>query len=68
MRNDHAVAVDADDDRVDFEKTFIQCIVYNFEVLKEVGDEAGVKAAGKILTKGKDYVVRFFLASTWSGC
>ncbi|MCJ1294037.1 Obg-like ATPase [Xylographa carneopallida] len=41
----------------DFEKTFIQCIVYNFEVLKEVGDEAGVKAAGKILTKGKDYVV-----------
>jgi len=41
----------------DFEKTFIQCIVYNFDVLKELGDEAAVKAAGKILTKGKDYVV-----------
>jgi len=41
----------------DFEKTFIQAIVYNFAVLKETGDEAGVKAAGKILTKGKDYVV-----------
>ena len=43
--------------RVDFEKTFIQCIVYNFEVLKEYGDEAEVKAKGKVLTKGKDYVV-----------
>ena len=41
----------------DFEKTFIQCIVYNFEVLKELKDEASVKAAGKVLTKGKDYVV-----------
>lgn len=41
----------------DFEKTFIQCIVYNYSVLKEEGDEAGVKAKGKIMTKGKDYVV-----------
>jgi obg-like ATPase 1 len=41
----------------DFEKTFIQCIVYNFDVLKELGDEAAVKAAGKVLTKGKDYEV-----------
>lgn len=41
----------------DFEKTFIQCIVYNYDVLKEYGDEADVKAAGKVLTKGKDYVV-----------
>jgi len=41
----------------DFEKTFIQVIVYNFSVLKEEGDEAGVKAKGKIMTKGKDYVV-----------
>ncbi|KAF2866784.1 P-loop containing nucleoside triphosphate hydrolase protein [Massariosphaeria phaeospora] len=41
----------------DFEKTFIQVIVYNFKILKEEGDEAGVKAKGKILTKGKDYVV-----------
>lgn len=41
----------------DFEKTFIQCIVYNYDVLKEYGDEAAVKAAGKVMTKGKDYVV-----------
>ncbi|KAK3394658.1 P-loop containing nucleoside triphosphate hydrolase protein [Podospora didyma] len=41
----------------DFEKTFIQAIVYNFNVLKELGDEAEVKAKGKMMTKGKDYVV-----------
>lgn len=41
----------------DFEKTFIQAIVYKFETLKELGDEAEVKAKGKIMTKGKDYVV-----------
>ncbi|KAF3481509.1 GTP-binding protein YchF [Arthroderma uncinatum] len=41
----------------DFEKTFIQCLVFNFEVLKECGDEAAVRAAGKVLTKGKDYVL-----------
>jgi obg-like ATPase 1 len=41
----------------DFEKTFIQAIVYNFNILKEEGDEAGVKAKGKIMTKGKEYVV-----------
>lgn len=41
----------------DFEKTFIQAIVYNFNVLKEEGDEAAVKAKGKVMTKGKDYVV-----------
>ncbi|KAB8068972.1 P-loop containing nucleoside triphosphate hydrolase protein [Aspergillus leporis] len=41
----------------DFEKTFIQAIVYNYSVLREYGDEAAVKAAGKIMTKGKDYVV-----------
>ena len=41
----------------DFEKTFIQAIVYNFSTLKDTGDEAGVKAAGKIGTKGKEYVV-----------
>ena len=43
--------------RSDFEKTFIQCIVYNFNILKELGDEAEVKAKGKVMTKGKDYVV-----------
>jgi len=42
----------------DFEKTFIQAIVYNFSVLKELGDEAEVKAKGKIQTKGKDYEVQ----------
>ncbi|KAI3331706.1 P-loop containing nucleoside triphosphate hydrolase protein [Xylariaceae sp. AK1471] len=41
----------------DFEKTFIQAIVYNFSALKELGDEAEVKAKGKIMTKGKEYVV-----------
>jgi obg-like ATPase 1 len=41
----------------DFEKTFIQVVVYNYSVLREEGDEASVKAKGKVLTKGKDYVV-----------
>ncbi|KAI9695796.1 MAG: Obg-like ATPase [Candelina mexicana] len=41
----------------DFEKTFIQAIVFNYEVLKELGDEAAVKSAGKVMTKGKDYEV-----------
>ncbi|KAM7208070.1 putative gtp-binding protein [Naviculisporaceae sp. PSN 640] len=41
----------------DFEKTFIQAIVYNYNVLKELGDEAEVRAKGKMMTKGKDYVV-----------
>ncbi|KAF2461084.1 GTP-binding protein-like protein YchF [Lineolata rhizophorae] len=41
----------------DFEKTFIQAVVYNYNVLREEGDEAGVKAKGKVMTKGKDYVV-----------
>lgn len=41
----------------DFEKTFIQVVVYNFSVLKEEGDEAAVKAKGKVQTRGRDYVV-----------
>ncbi|PYI03298.1 GTP-binding protein YchF [Aspergillus sclerotiicarbonarius CBS 121057] len=41
----------------DFEKTFIQAIVYNYATLREYNDESGVKAAGKVMTKGKDYVV-----------
>lgn len=41
----------------DFEKTFIQAIVCNFNALKELGDEAEVKAKGKMMTKGKEYVV-----------
>ncbi|RDL42195.1 putative GTP-binding protein [Venustampulla echinocandica] len=42
----------------DFEKTFIQAIVYNFSTLKELGDESELKAKGKIMTKGKEYVVQ----------
>ncbi|KAF1826357.1 GTP-binding protein YchF [Dissoconium aciculare CBS 342.82] len=41
----------------DFEKTFIQAVVYNYATLKEEGDEATVKAKGKVMTKGKDYVM-----------
>lgn len=41
----------------DFEKTFIQALVYNFEVLKELGDESEVKAKGKVLTVGKTYIM-----------
>jgi obg-like ATPase 1 len=41
----------------DFEKTFIQAVVYNYKTLREEGDEASVKAKGKVMTKGKDYVV-----------
>ncbi|QKX56092.1 uncharacterized protein TRUGW13939_03192 [Talaromyces rugulosus] len=41
----------------DFEKTFIQAVVFNYNTLKETGDEASVKAAGKVMTKGKEYVV-----------
>ena len=29
----------------------------SFETLKEYGDENAAKAAGKVMTKGKDYVV-----------
>ena len=43
--------------RADFEKTFIQAIVYNYDALREFGDEGEVKAKGKVMTKGKDYVV-----------
>jgi len=41
----------------DFEKTFIQAVVYNYKTLRELGDEAEVKAKGKVMTKGKEYVV-----------
>ena len=43
------------DGLADFEKTFIQCIVYNYDLLKEYKDEASLRAAGKVMTKGKDY-------------
>ena len=42
----------------DFERGFIMAEVMRFEDLKEAnGSEAAVKAAGKYLQKGKDYVV-----------
>lgn len=41
----------------DLEKTFIQALVMKYDDLVELGDEATVKANGKLLTKGKDYVV-----------
>lgn len=41
----------------DFEKTFIQALVFNYSALKELGDESEVKAKGKVMTKGKEYVV-----------
>ncbi|KAH7262403.1 P-loop containing nucleoside triphosphate hydrolase protein [Fusarium tricinctum] len=41
----------------DFEKTFIQALVFNYNILKELGEESEVKAKGKIMTKGKEYVV-----------
>lgn len=31
--------------------------MFNYETLRELGDEAAVRAAGKVMTKGKDYVV-----------
>ena len=42
----------------DFEKTFIQAIIYNYDTLREEGNEAEVKAKGKVMTKGKDYVMQ----------
>jgi len=42
----------------DFEKTFIQAVIYNYDTLREEGNEAEVKAKGKVMTKGKDYVMQ----------
>ncbi|KAL9083268.1 MAG: hypothetical protein Q9159_005879 [Coniocarpon cinnabarinum] len=42
----------------DFEKTFIQAVVFNYTTLREEGDESAVKAKGKVMTKGKDYEVQ----------
>eukprot|EP00920_Eleutheroschizon_duboscqi_P019079 GHVT01045232.1.p1 GENE.GHVT01045232.1~~GHVT01045232.1.p1 ORF type:complete len:245 (+),score=49.30 GHVT01045232.1:586-1320(+) len=41
----------------DFERGFICAEVYKFVDIKEKGSEAALKAAGKYLQKGKDYVV-----------
>jgi obg-like ATPase 1 len=41
----------------DFEKGFIAAEVMKFDDLKQFGSEAAVKAAGKYLLKGKEYVM-----------
>lgn len=41
----------------DFERGFIMAEVMKYEDLKEYGSEAAVRAAGKYMQKGKDYVV-----------
>jgi obg-like ATPase 1 len=40
----------------DFEKSFILVEIMKFDDLKEHGNEAAVKAAGKYLQKGKEYI------------
>lgn len=41
----------------DFEKSFILAQVMKYEDVVELKDETAVKAAGKMMTKGKDWVV-----------
>lgn len=41
----------------DFEKHFISADVYKYDDFKALGTEAAVKAAGKLMTKGKSYTV-----------
>ncbi len=42
----------------DFEKGFIRAEVYSIEDLVEFGTESAIKAAGKLRTEGRDYVMR----------
>ncbi|KAF9364532.1 hypothetical protein BGX34_001250 [Mortierella sp. NVP85] len=42
----------------DFERGFIMAEVMRYEDLNELGSEAAVKAAGKYMQKGRDYVVQ----------
>jgi obg-like ATPase 1 len=42
----------------DFEKNFVCGEIMRYEDLKELGTEPAVKAAGKYITKGKDYEVQ----------
>lgn len=42
----------------DFEKGFIAAAVIDFDDLVEAGSEAAAKAAGKLRTEGRDYVMR----------
>ncbi len=41
----------------DFEKGFIKAEVYSFADIKEFGSESALKAAGKLRTEGRDYIV-----------
>ena len=47
----------------DFEKNFVCGEIMRYEDLKELGSEAAVKAAGKYITKGKEYEVQVFFLS-----
>ncbi len=42
----------------DFEKGFIRAEAYTIDDLRQYGDEASIKAAGKYRQEGKDYVVQ----------
>ena len=42
----------------DFEKNFIRAEVYSVDDLVEHGTEAAIKAAGRLRTEGRDYVMR----------
>jgi obg-like ATPase 1 len=41
----------------DFERGFISADIMKYDDLKQLGSENAVKAAGKYLQKGKDYVI-----------
>ena len=42
----------------DFEKGFIRADIYNFDDLMELKSEAAIKAAGKMRSEGKSYIMR----------
>ena len=42
----------------DFERGFIAASICNFNDLKELGSEQAVKAAGKLRTEGKTYIMQ----------
>ena len=42
----------------DFERGFIRAQIYNLDDLKEYKSEAAIKAAGKLRSEGKSYVVQ----------
>lgn len=42
----------------DFERGFIMAETMRFEDLKELGSEAAVKAGGKYMQKGREYIVQ----------